>query len=467
LTESSHNFVAKTFAPLRRRSLILFVLAWTAFVLIAIYWLLRGNSGPTVWMVNEAHPPSPGAVESMQRWFKTELGLVRFYPWLLLGPYAALVAYRFPLQRDRILLHLPINIAMCVVFLIACRELAARTGGIGAKIIIINRSQGPHTNDTDEASTTNRAAIVRREIHQEIGVAGSAADPWEGPFRIESGFSDANLSNVTVQFHQGFGTPPLSGLPKMGIWPTAIDLLAYGAIVGLAHSIYFYRRFREREHRALALESNLAHARLNALKAQLQPHFLFNSLNAAVAMLRRNPAGAEATLVSLSELLRLALSHSERQEISVQEELEFVQRYVELQKTRFGDKLEYREQIDDSARDCLLPTLTLQPLVENAIRHGIEPADKPGTVILSVRRADERLLLSVEDNGVGLNGSSTSGGAGIGLKNLRARLQTLYGSSHKLEIGSRNGDGRGVLVSLEIPLRTISNAGHSPDSTAS
>ena len=226
------------------------------------------------------------------------------------------------------------------------------------------------------------------------------------------------------------------------------------------------------------LESSLAQARLNTLKAQLQPHFLFNSLNAIIALLRRDPRLAETTLVALSELLRLALHQSRRQEGSLREELEFVQRYLEIQQTRFGGKLRVEQAIEPEALDCLAPTLVLQPLVENAVRHGIEPADKPGTVRVSAAREEWKLVLTVEDDGAGLPtdsaGSggprspaeiqsrspasapdSTAGvvlaraGTGIGLANLRARLQALYGARQKLELTPRPTGG--VIVRVEIP----------------
>jgi len=259
---------------------------------------------------------------------------------------------------------------------------------------------------------------------------------------------------------------------------TILDLLAYGAVTGLVHSVNFYRRLRERERRALLLESNLAKARLNTLKAQLQPHFLFNSLNAITALLRRDPRLAETSLVALSELLRLALSQSERQEGALREELEFVQRYLEIQQTRFGDKLRVEQDIEPEALDCMVPTLVLQPLVENAIRHGIEPAEKAGVVRVSASRKDGKLVLAVEDNGVGLaSGNADSGGpenptgfcpslpvpaptftksavwarpgTGIGLANLRERLQALYGARQKLELTPRATGG--VIVRVEIP----------------
>lgn len=253
------------------------------------------------------------------------------------------------------------------------------------------------------------------------------------------------------------------------------DLLAYGALSGVAHSIYFYRRLRDRERRALLLESTLARTRLNALRAQLQPHFIFNSLNAIASLLRRDPALAETTLLSLSDLIRLALSQSEKQEVQLRDELQFVDRYLNLQQTRFRDKLKVEQQIDPETLDCFVPTLLLQPLVENAIRHGIEPSDFPGVVRLTANRLDNTLVLTVEDNGVGLSRQTFASnephatlpdpalnstilshspigrnGTGIGLPNLSERLRALYGDTARFQL-QENTHGGGVTVRVELP----------------
>ena len=272
-----------------------------------------------------------------------------------------------------------------------------------------------------------------------------------------------------------------------------LDLFAYGAIVGLAHSVHFYRRYREREHRAILLEASLAKARLNALQTQLRPHFLFNSLNAIVTLLRRDPRLAESTLMALSDLLRLTLSQSDKQEVTLREELQFVQSYVEIQQIRFGDKLHFEQNIQAAMLDCLVPSLLLQPLIENAIRHGIEPSDDAGSLRLTAQQENARLVITVEDDGVGMgakgesaskpeledsiadfpvgtvdNGRSSSAlitasrvqcsasksGSGIGLSNLRARLEALYGCSYKLELGPR--EPTGVALRIEIPFRPAS-----------
>ena len=180
--------------------------------------------------------------------------------------------------------------------------------------------------------------------------------------------------------------------------PTVMDVMAYGSMAGLAHAVLFYRRYRERERRALSLESSLSKARLSALQAQLQPHFLFNTLNAIATLLRRDPVAAEATLLSLSELLRLSLNQSESQEIPLRKELRFLEALSPDSADWFRGSLRVDHEIDPAALDCLVPTLILQPLVENAIRHGLEPSDSPGLIRIgrNRRRAQVRMAILVQ-----------------------------------------------------------------------
>ena len=439
--------------PLRlRRILWVCIPAWTVFACFALGWLVQGNGGPAVWVFQEGDLDQPGFSQKVHAIFGSALGLQRTYPWILFGPYLALVAWRFPLEREGLRRNLPLNAAVCLAFAWACHAIDFLTPAPRARLMLASRMAPPGS----------KGSVVERGIP----IAGLLAG-----------------SDVPIQLMgplPGDLGPPSPSPPTLRalLRSTIVDLLAYGAVTGLVHSVYFHRRLRERERRELILESNLAKARLNTLKAQLQPHFLFNSLNAIAALLRRDPHLAETTLVALGELLRLALSQSERQEGALREELEFVRRYLELQQTRFGDKLRAELGIEPKALDCIVPTLVLQPLVENAIRHGIEPADRPGMVWVSASRMDGSLVLTVEDDGVGLVGghahpdgpANLSGlhtgltppapspttdvvgaraGTGIGLSNLRDRLQALYGDRGKLELRPRATGG--ALVRVEIP----------------
>jgi len=227
-----------------------------------------------------------------------------------------------------------------------------------------------------------------------------------------------------------------------------VDVLMYWGVVGAVQATRATRRAREREQAAARLEASLSEARLAALREQLHPHFLFNSLNAVSTLaLRGDREQVTRALSVLSELLRLTLDTRETQEVPLGEELAFLDRYLELQQLRFGDRLTVRREIDDRALDAAVPVMLTQPLVENAVRHGI--AREPGPGLLQIRAALEgaTLVFEVSDSGPGF-GRNGAGGEGIGLANTRARLAGLYGDASRLECGDRTGGGARVRVSL-------------------
>ena len=209
----------------------------------------------------------------------------------------------------------------------------------------------------------------------------------------------------------------------------------------------FSRATEEREQ----LEARLARAQLQSLRLQLHPHFLFNTLNTINALIGTDRRAAERVISGLSELLRMSLSSASEQEVTLARELELLAHYIEIQQIRFQDRLKVRFQIDPDARSALVPNLVLQPLVENAIRHGIAPRAAPGHVTVSARRRGERLELSVVDDGVG-EAASHDHRDGVGLGNTRARLLSLYGSDQHFEAGSPPSGG--FAVAIEIPYRT-------------
>ena len=445
----------ETVRPWRRRRIVWFCAAgWMVFVSVVLWWLLRSSAGQTVWIVRETASAQTGMTDTPFAFGKLEFGLRRGYPWLLLGPFVAVVASLFPLERGRLRTRLSMNLVVCAFFVAACQGINARTRVAfgSARFVILDPARG----DTNVVHVRISGTGERRleDVMKSLDLKNSAGRTSRSNFFEVSGgqtnVSDNRLPHLYIPGLKGFDFPPApTGEPRFNLWATLVDLLAYSAIIGLAHSIHFYRRFRERERRALLLESNLSKARLNTLRAQLHPHFLFNSLNAIAALLRRDPHLAETTLMSLSELLRLSLNQSERQELPLREEMQFVQRYLEIQQTRFADKLRVEQEIEPAALDCLVPALILQPLIENAIRHGIEPAEIPGLVRVTAHRGNGKLILTVEDNGVGLTSNVSRNGSGIGLGNLRARLETLYGACQTLELISRSEAG--VIVRIEIP----------------
>lgn len=226
--------------------------------------------------------------------------------------------------------------------------------------------------------------------------------------------------------------------------------LIYWVIVAVVHAFDYYRKFQERELRASELEKRLTQAKLHALQMQLNPHFLFNTLHSISSLMHKDVEAADTMITRLSDLLRAALENSSLQEVPLRQELDFLQRYLAIEQTRFGKRLTVTMDIAPDTLDAQVPNLILQPLVENSIRHGIEPRARPGIIELRAALSANMLELEVRDNGVGIADHRESD-EGIGLSNTRARLQQLYGTEHRFELG--NADGGGATVKLTIPLR--------------
>jgi two-component system LytT family sensor kinase len=241
----------------------------------------------------------------------------------------------------------------------------------------------------------------------------------------------------------------------MALWQSMLvahfhsNLLVYWVIVGGALALDYRARFRERELGAARLESRLARAELQALKAQFHPHFLFNTLNTISALVRQEPLAAERMVSRLGELLRTSVDSHPAEEVPLEQELDFIDRYLEIEETRFGDRLRVERRIDASAREALVPHLLLQPLVENALRHGVAPIRAGATVTIRAERRDATLHLEVRDDGAGAPPPLTEG---VGLASTRARLEHLYGDRHAFCI--EHAPGRGFSASIELPLRT-------------
>ncbi len=228
------------------------------------------------------------------------------------------------------------------------------------------------------------------------------------------------------------------------------NLLIYWVIVAVSQAFDYYRRFQERELRASELEKRLAQAKLQALQMQLNPHFLFNTLHSISSLMHKDVEAADRMVTRLGDLLRRALDSAENQEVSLREELEFLERYLEIEQIRFGHRLTVKKKFEVDTLAAQVPNLILQPLVENAIRHGIEPFAKPGCIELGARRQNNKLTLAVADNGAGL-ADDEAPEEGIGLSNTRARLRELYGEAHRFDL-RRAAEG-GLLVELTIPFR--------------
>jgi len=243
----------------------------------------------------------------------------------------------------------------------------------------------------------------------------------------------------------------------------ALDLLTYTGFFAMSLSVHYFFRHRQRAEEAMQLQlqtaqlqSDLARAELAALRGQLQPHFLFNSFNALATLVRQQrTAQAVEMIAQLSELLRLAIERTGLQEIPLRQELDFIQRYLDIERLRYGEKLQIEFKIDPPAQQALVPNIVLQPLVENAIKHAISLRTNPGWVRVQAGRVDGRLHISIADDGPENPPPPGDGRKrqGIGLANSRAQLDKLYGADYRLELLKR-AEG-GTTIHLDLPWRAV------------
>jgi two-component system LytT family sensor kinase len=229
-------------------------------------------------------------------------------------------------------------------------------------------------------------------------------------------------------------------------------MLVYWVIIGVSQATDYYRRYRERELLASNLETRLVKAQLDALRMQLHPHFLFNALNSVSVLMRKDVDAADRMLLQLSGLLRVTLARNAAHEIRLRQELEILDRYLEIEQIRFQDRLTVRTRVDPSALDALVPQLFFQPLVENAIRHGISDRETGGVIDIRAERQNGMLCLQVRDNGPGLNTPRGKLVEGVGLSNTRSRLEYLYGSGGRFEVG--DAEEGGLIVTAAFPFHT-------------
>jgi len=230
-----------------------------------------------------------------------------------------------------------------------------------------------------------------------------------------------------------------------------IALLVYAGIVALTQGAMYYRRTRARELQLARVEGQLARARLQALTAQIRPHFLFNTLHTIGQLWRSGRSDdADAVLDHLGSLFHKVQHSTSRAEVPLAEELELVREYLAIEEARFPDRLRTVVRAPDDALDCLVPPLILQPLVENAVRHGVSAISSAGVVEVLATRENGQLRLTVRDDGPGPAQASARPGSGTGLRNTRERLEQLYGAGASLDV--RDAAGGGTLVTVEIPL---------------
>jgi signal transduction histidine kinase len=244
-----------------------------------------------------------------------------------------------------------------------------------------------------------------------------------------------------------FGTHLVMGLRYR--LPTHLG--GYVIVLGVVLGLEYYRKYRERELAASQLTAQLSQARLQALRMQLNPHFLFNAMN-SIAMLVRKGENSRAVqmLAGLSDLLRHVLEDTRTEEVPLHEELQFIERYLEIERVRFQDRLRVKIDVAEETLAAMLPNLLLQPLVENALRHGLARKVNPGTIEITGRKLSDRLILQVRDDGPGL--SDTARSAGVGLANTHKRLEQSYGPEFSFEL--RNGARGGAVATVSLPFHT-------------
>ncbi|HTI70822.1 MAG TPA: histidine kinase [Candidatus Limnocylindria bacterium] len=333
--------------------------------------------------------------------------------WLLFLPAVAWLSFRFPIERKRLLRNIGLHLLACLLIV-----------------------------------ATNRAAVR--------AVLWSVVELFPRPQRSE-------MPRPLLNSRPGRLPPPGMFSAFLSL-RAALDVLIFWSLVGVCQAITNFRRSRERERRAVELEARLTSAKLQALRGQLNPHFLFNTLNSIAALVYVNPRAADEMLGDLSELLRRSLDSMEEQEIPLAQELEFIWAYIGIEQKRFGERLRVEQSVPDELMKALVPALILQPLVENAIRHGIEPRRGPGLISIEAKQEGRHLHLIVRDNGRGLPGAelNSSGRRGIGLANTEARLLGLYGQDQRFSFGKAEPQGCQVHIHLPfhwepVPLPAVSD----------
>ena len=319
--------------------------------------------------------------------------------WLLFIPTVAWLAFRFPVGRKRLLQTLSLHLLACLLM-------------VGASQIVFRAAVRvlPHP-PQDETP--------KRSTEQPDGKPGPP-DPMDVFLGLRA----------------------------------ALDVMVYWSLVGACQAITNFRRSQQRERRAAELEARLTRSKLQALRMQINPHFLFNTLNAISTLIYVNPRAADEMIGDLSELLRRSLASMEEQEIPLAQELDFIRAYLSIEQKRFGDRLRLEQRVADNLHRAMVPALVLQPLVENAIRHGIEPQRSPGLITIEANQDGKNLRLIVRDNGKGISAEECGGAQrhGIGLANTQARLQGLYGREHQFSIA--RAEPHGCVVEIRLPFHT-------------
>lgn len=347
--------------------------------------------------------------------FAFQVAVLDWGPWIFLSPIVIWFAQRVQINGRNWLRTVPLHLAGALAITAAVQAVdEVAMFAIARRFVVLSPSSPPAQPKPGEAPGKARAGVARR--------------PRPPP--------------PEVRFIRARFTVPV-----------------YCVLVAAAHAAIYHRRSLERERRALTAEARLAEARLIALQMQLNPHFLFNTLNAISGLVYTSPEAADEMICGLSELLRRVLAISERREVTLAEELDFVARYLAIQRIRFADRLDVQREVPPELHMALVPTLILQPLVENAILHGIALHAARGAVTVRARESDGRLLLSVHDKTERTDAPASPTGPGaerIGLRNTRERLAAMYGATARFKLAPAPEGG--MSATIDLPLRFAKDA---------
>ena len=483
----------------------LFLGLWTGVVVIFVFWLLSVHPTRSDFLIAFGPGAASSPASRIREWLVGHVAIEWAYPWILLAPYVVWFGFKVAAARRGVGWWLAAQILAGATFVVVSqgimqqlqrhrprsiwiqRDSIVRERGLGegkeTNSFQIARSiswpdggtrvvaqvatgqfnhtdltpfTAPDTNIEWESSIGEARLVV---LHKDYPLTNGVGALATNHFADSNAFPElptalaSNLVSVVEAQLKAFPNPPMPGGPRK--FSALLDVMAYAAMIGLTQAVHFRRRLAEREKQTMLLESQLAQAQLRALHSQLQPHFLFNTLNGIAMLVRRDPRMAEDMIGSLSELLRWSLQRSGSQVIPLRDELEFLDRYLEIQQMRFGDRLRVERRVESGTLDYLVPPLILQPLVENAVRHGIEPSPHPGLLIITARVENGMLMLQVEDDGVGLDPGRAMGGndvSGLGIASVKERLAGQYGGQHSFVFENRPSGG--VIVAIRFPLRS-------------
>ena len=369
------------------------------------------------------------AISNEGRW-KEAIGYALHYwgPWLLLSPTVPILSEHIPLSRDKWLLAGASHALLSVVFAFLTQFLV---------ITVI----GPLLPDTFKPQRNGPPPRIQASVQntRPFPPPPQKADPHGNPqdrnafTRLPPPPETGNILHSTL----------IGATTRMPIW-----IPLYWIIV-TAHTLHrSSQRLQQTEREALNLQARLTQTQLDALKLQLQPHFLFNALNAISTLVHRDADKADAMIGNLSLLLRRVLELEKTDMVTLREEMALVKAYLDIERVRFGDRFEYEECIAEECWSVQLPVMLLQPIFENAVRHGIEPMKASGKINMTATLSNDQLKLTIDDNGVGRK-TPSKGGTGIGLSNASARLEGVFGKGNfSLQIEDRKEGGTRVSISL-------------------